>query len=244
MFYSDVSARLCAPPILAIEEILLFRWTLPSPTSRTTSNSFGDRANFSFVPDSEWPPELSAFPLSRCSTGRKTDFSYLSPARVCRSNMDMPVSYAFNSSAESAASLHYPSLRLFNVIPNSSSTPLENFISISPWASPASLPDGAAGFSAVCWFALRDLHNGLAAAGDGDVPIGLLHTALGGTAIQQWMSPEAKMACPPPTVGPNYSYSGLYNAMVAPLVRGPKMAIGGIIWCVARMHPPTSSRSA
>ena len=147
--------------------------------------------------------------------------------------MDMPVSYAFNATAETLASMAYTSLRLFGVSPNYSDTPLDNFIAVSPWVSPASLPSGAASFSAICWFALRDLHNGLAAAGEGDVPIGLLHTALGGTPIQEWMSPEAAAECPPANTGPAYAYSGLYNAMVAPLTRGPgnvSMAIGGIVW--------------
>lgn len=38
----------------------------------------------------------------------------LAPFRSTRSNMDMPVSYAFNATAEIAASLAYPSLRLAN----------------------------------------------------------------------------------------------------------------------------------
>lgn len=143
-----------------------------------------------------------------------------------QSNMDMPVSYAFNASAEAAASAAYSDIRLFNVAPNSSSTPQPIFPAGATAWVPASAPSlPASSFSAICWFTGRDLHNGLG----GDVPVGLVHSALGGTAIQQWTAPSAVSACPPATTGPKYAYSGLYNAMIAPMTIGP-LSLGTIVW--------------
>ena len=122
--------------------------------------------------------------------------------------MDMPVSYSFNATAEEAAALAYTSLRYFYITPNSTAAPLREFTSVTPWTAPTA-SDPAASFSGVCWFTARDVANGLRDAGEGDVPIGMLHSALGGTAIQQWTSPEAAKLCPKPTTGPNYSYGGL-----------------------------------
>ena len=124
--------------------------------------------------------------------------------------MDMPVSYSFNATAEEAAALTYPSLRYYAVYPNSTSTPLREFISVAPWSAPTP-GNPAASFSGVCWFTARDVFNGLRDAGEGDVPIGMIHSALGGTSIQQWTSPEAAVHCPKPTTGPNYAYGGLVS---------------------------------
>jgi hypothetical protein len=70
----------------------------------------------------------------------------------------------------------------------------------------------------VCWFAVRDTYNALRAAGENNVPMGMVHSALGGTPIQEWMSASAAAACPiaKPPMYP--TYSGLYNAMIAPMV--------------------------
>lgn len=46
-------------------------------------------------------------------------------------------------------------------------------------------------FSAVCWFALKDTSDRL----KGKVPLGGIVQSFGGTAIQQWSSPDALKAC-------------------------------------------------
>ena len=131
--------------------------------------------------------------------------------------MDMPVSYAFNASAEEAAAANYPQVRYFYVFPNRSHTPLREFLGASSrWAS--GLAAGAASsFSAACWFSARDVADGLRAS-EGAVPIGMIHSALGGTPIQDWQSAAAAAKCPP-AQPPIYSgNSTLYNAMIAPMV--------------------------
>ena len=96
-----------------------------------------------------------------------------------QSNMDMPVSYAFNATAEEAAAAAYPEIRYFVVYPNRSNTPLREFVSTSSrWAS-GSTAAVAGSFSAVCWFAVRDVADGLRAT-EGNIALGIIHSALGG----------------------------------------------------------------
>lgn len=133
-----------------------------------------------------------------------------------QSNMDMPVSYAFNSSAEAAAAAAYPLLRYVTVTSNYSSTPLFEFGNISSWEIPT--PASSLEFSAVCWYAVRDTFDALRAAGEGEVAMGMIHSALGGTAIQEWQNAVGAAACPlaQPPIYP--TFSRLYNAMIAPFV--------------------------
>ena len=73
-------------------------------------------------------------------------------------------------------------------------------------------------FSAVCWLTGRDIHDAL------NVPVGLVSSNWGGTAIQVWMSAEANTEC---KFG---SGSGdKHNAMIAPFMVGP-MQMAGILW--------------
>jgi len=142
--------------------------------------------------------------------------------------MDMPVSYAFNSSSEIAAAASFPLLRYIYVSANYSSEPLQEFITISAWTLPTK-NTSAMGFSAVCWFAVRDTYNTLKAAGEGDVPMGMIHSALGGTPIQEWQNELGAAACPlaQPPMYPKFS--GLYNAMIAPLVMN-HVRVSHVIW--------------
>lgn len=147
-----------------------------------------------------------------------------------QSNMDMPISYAFNATAEAEAAALYPNLRYFNVNANYSSKPLREFISTSRWEAGTSA-SVASGFSAVCWFAVRYTYDALRASGEEGLGVGMLHSALGGTPIQAWMSSAAAAACPlaQPPMYP--TYSGLYNAMIAPMVLNG-MRTSHTIWWV------------
>ena len=147
----------------------------------------------------------------------------------------MPVSYAFNNTAEIAAATSYPLLRYIYVSENYSSSPLEEFITISTWVLPTKNTSGT--FSAVCWFAVRDTYNALKAAGEGEVPMGMIHSALGGTPIQLWQNEVGAAACPlaQPPIYP--TFSRLYNAMIAPLVMS-HVRISHVIWYQVRQRPP------
>jgi hypothetical protein len=146
-----------------------------------------------------------------------------------QSNMDMPVSYAFNATAEAAAAALFPSLRYFAVNANYSIVPLREFISTGRWEVGTSAAV-ASGYSAVCWFAVRDSYTALRASGAGDIPVGMVHSALGGTPIQQWLSASAAATCPA-AMPPMYPvYSNLYNAMIAPMVLNG-LRLSYTIWC-------------
>ncbi len=83
-------------------------------------------------------------------------------------------------------------------------------------------------FSAVAYFFARDLQAQLI------VPIGIIHSSWGGTPAEKWISKEAMMANDTLVQGlmkadekRKAGYSGLYNAMIAPLV---PYGIKGAIW--------------
>eukprot|EP01079_Euglenida_sp_SAG-EU17-18_P007373 gene7373-1316_t len=73
---------------------------------------------------------------------------------------------------------------------------LMTFTQGQPWtrASPQSTCDGGKAFSpfsAVCWFFGKTLHEHL----PGKVPIGLVSSNVGGTAVERWSSPDALDKC-------------------------------------------------
>jgi sialate O-acetylesterase len=107
------------------------------------------------------------------------------------------VDFVFNATSEIAAADNFPDIRLFTVgfynqLPSHTYTPQRELtgkieqtwsvasrksVSLAWKKDPANIW-GA--FSAVCWFFGRDLYQSL----NGTVPIGLISTAIGGTAIQ------------------------------------------------------------
>lgn len=83
-------------------------------------------------------------------------------------------------------------------------------------------PDTARNFSAVAYFFAKNLHEKLG------VPVGIISTNVGGTTAEAWTSKATLEA--DPTLKPLASHpdaSGLYNAMIAPLV---PYGIRGAIW--------------
>ena len=141
-----------------------------------------------------------------------------------QSNMVMPVNKSFTAAEEvqDAAAAPRPGLRLFSAAPDKSVTaepvPHANgFRALAqPW-SPAT-PDVVSGFSAVCWTAGRTIYDAL----NGEVPIGLIATAAGGSCIEKWSPDVALRACGQPV-----GQGSLYSAMVVPLI-GTRLA--GVLW--------------
>lgn len=84
-------------------------------------------------------------------------------------------------------------------------------------------PETAANFSAVGFFFARELQPSI------KVPIGIIHSSWGGTRVEAWMDPGSLKECSVkvnPVKNQN-SPGGLYQGMIAPLVRYP---IKGVIW--------------
>ena len=102
---------------------------------------------------------------------------------VCsgQSNMAMTVSRTVNAEKEIASS-DYPQIRMFT----SARTPAVEPASDVQGSWAVCTPQTVGGFSATGFYFGRELHNDL------DVPIGLLHSSWGGTAVEAWTSLPAQ----------------------------------------------------
>lgn len=102
---------------------------------------------------------------------------------VCsgQSNMAMAVRSSANAEEE-IASANYPQIRMFTAQRTPAVEPAEDVS--GSWA--VCSPDTVGGFSATAFYFGRKLH------GELDVPIGLLHSSWGGTAVEAWTSLPAQ----------------------------------------------------
>ncbi len=99
-----------------------------------------------------------------------------------QSNMFWEVRKAAGAEQEIPAA-DYPDLRLFSVTKKTAEKPLEDVR--GRWS--VCEPNAVANFSAVAYFFGREL---LLAKKDRHVPIGLIHSSVGGSAIELWMPQE------------------------------------------------------
>jgi sialate O-acetylesterase len=98
-----------------------------------------------------------------------------------QSNMAMTVAGAKDFAKEKAAAT-YPKLRMFREASGAATTPQER--PNGSWL--VCTPDTVGGFSATAYFFGRQVHQSL------NVPVGLVHSSVGGTAIEAWTSLEAQ----------------------------------------------------
>ena len=174
-----------------------------------------------------------------------------------QSNMELTTAGAINGSAEIAASADYPFVRVTSG-PEQNSDPLrhgspwvhgesgppEGYFAHThaeltymrlPWnrSSPESIggdpKDPWNFFSAVCWFAIRDVFDALG----GKIPVGGIAQSYGGTSIQYWMSADAIAASNAPIAtqccGQNGPASCLWNTQIHPYTLGP-MEFTAVLW--------------
>ena len=130
-----------------------------------------------------------------------------------------------NMSAEIAAAdaPRYHDIRLFTVGQGTvSATPLQQLnTTFHNWTrASAAVVGGTAWleFSAICWLTGREIHDEL------NVPVGLVSSNWGGTAIQVWLPPAANEMCQAGNAS-----GDRHNAMIAPYAVGP-MQMAGILW--------------
>eukprot|EP01060_Flectonema_neradi_P014005 TRINITY_DN20718_c0_g1_i1.p1 TRINITY_DN20718_c0_g1~~TRINITY_DN20718_c0_g1_i1.p1 ORF type:complete len:505 (+),score=79.02 TRINITY_DN20718_c0_g1_i1:60-1574(+) len=126
----------------------------------------------------------------------------------------------------------YRSIRLMTANPHvTSGTPMTNLTILQPWseASSQTVADGDNAFtyfSAVCWLTGMRLFDDL----QGEVPIGLLSSAVGGTQVKCWSSPDADKECcnaPPCSNSSKSGVSVCWNAHIAPILT---MQFRSVLW--------------
>jgi hypothetical protein len=130
-----------------------------------------------------------------------------------------------------AAAPSFTHVRLFKVAQDANESKLDDFAVApeTPWGAPTLT--NIVSFSATCFFVARDLYTDLG----GEVAVGVVQSASGGTAVRNWAPIEALAKCPQPYNSPDrygthpYEHAVLYNAMIHPLTTGPT-SISFVIW--------------
>jgi sialate O-acetylesterase len=172
-----------------------------------------------------------------------------------QSNMVFVTSASFNGTEEVAAADAFPNIRLFSVgqftaRPPAPGVPLQQLGTVEqPWTAASAASVGGSGshlgFSAVCWVAGRALHAQLG----GEVPLGLVVSAWGGTLLQQWAPTDAVLRECKQSPG----QGARFEAMIAPLlrmrfagvlfyVRARVMAIAARLLVLTSPHYPSAAR--
>jgi sialate O-acetylesterase len=98
-----------------------------------------------------------------------------------QSNMAFRVSQAYNSEQEQAAA-NFPQIRMFLTERKTAKEPQTD--AKGKWI--VASPETAGAFTAAGYFFAREIHNTL------HVPVGLVHSSVGGTAIELWISADAQ----------------------------------------------------
>lgn len=131
-----------------------------------------------------------------------------------QSNMEMGIGAVNNGTAEIAAA-DYPRIRLMTIPYRSSAQPYgnveTNWYPCSPTTIWQTMNGAGSGFSAAAYFFGRAIHTNL------NIPIGLINSSAGGTAVEAWSS----------QLPAGRSGRDLYNGMISPLAPFP---IKGVIW--------------
>ena len=248
---SNASAELNLPSIFSDRMVLqrgkpLPFWGWADPGQRITVGFGGLERSATAAADGRWEvllPELAA-----SNQGREiTVLTSSGESRVIRdvlvgevwilagqSNMGWSVKQS--SEAEAASQANHPWLRSFSQLPyeGAADQPARD-VKGGRWS--ACTPETAVYFSAVGFFFAEALH---ARLGE-DVPIALVHTAMGGTAIESWIDLPALEGLPEGRIGAEFFRSAvakgnakphmlpavLYNGKIAPL---QPFATRGVLW--------------
>jgi len=117
---------------------------------------------------------------SSTSGSAKADDVLIGDVWLCsgQSNMEFPVRRALNGEGEAQAA-NDPQLRLIKIPQQLAETPQTALQKPAAWQ--AATPDSVSGFSAACYFMVRDLR------ASQKVPIGAIDDSWGGTPIRAWM---------------------------------------------------------
>jgi sialate O-acetylesterase len=99
-----------------------------------------------------------------------------------QSNMELPINRTYDEFKEEIDAADYPLIRQFHVETAVAFDEPQDMLIEGKWqkATQESIQD----FSSLGFFYAKDLHDKL------NVPVGIVHTAVGGTPIETWMSEE------------------------------------------------------
>ncbi len=166
-------------------------WGWAAPGEAVKVDFGGKTANTRTGDTGRWSVELPAFPANT-SPGTLTVTGSNIVTRqdllvgdvwLCsgQSNMEWPLSRSFQPAADIEAGT-LPNLRLFTVLKNRASRPLDNFGKPAEHFWQKSGPGSVRDFSAVAYYFGRDMQSAL------HVPIGLINTSWGGSPAEVWMT--------------------------------------------------------
>ncbi len=166
-------------------------WGWAEPGEKVTVRIAGNEESATADAQGRWSVRLPAMKAGGPETmevaGKNTlklENILIGEVWVCsgQSNMDMGINSVLNAEKE-VASANYPQIRLMYVPYRTSVTPRDDLDANWRVCSPENLRTGgswSSGFSAAAYFFGRELHKEL------KVPVGLVHTAWGGTRIEPW----------------------------------------------------------
>ncbi len=173
-------------------------WGWAAPGAAVTVTLAGQSKAATAAADGRWsvtfePLALSATPLElvASSGAAKATASDLLVGEVwvCsgQSNMEMSAGWGIRDAEKEVAAATFPKIRLLNVGKNAADKPAADLAGTWAVCSPQTIGN----FTAVGYFFGRDLQRGL-----GDVPVGLIESAWGGTPAQAWTSHEVLAGVP------------------------------------------------
>jgi sialate O-acetylesterase len=204
-------------------------WGTASPGEKVTVQFRGQKVTATTGEDGKWKVELKKLeaggPFEMTIAGKNEILLkdvLVGEVWVCsgQSNMEWPL-IRTNGAKEAIAQADNPMLRLFTVQRSSAKAPQRDLPvgkskMPSTWRKCTTVT--AERFSAVAYYFGRDLQKALG------VPVGLIHSSVGGTAAERWTSKEAVEAH---AATKDLRGSDLFNAMIAPLI---PCAMRGVIW--------------
>jgi sialate O-acetylesterase len=202
-------------------------WGTAEPGEKVTvevSADKGARGDATADKDGKWlvklPKMTAGGPYTMTITGKNKvtlNDVYVGEVWVCsgQSNMEWRLDKCADANQHIESSKN-PKLRLFTVPRKQADEPQADVA--GKWVECG--PDTVKPFSGVAYFFGRDLQKALG------VPVGLIHSSVGGTASEQWTSMKV-LDAHPEHKGKHAGQAKLYNGMIAPLI---PFAIKGAIW--------------
>ena len=169
-------------------------WGTAEPDKIVTVSIAGKKEGAKVLPDGTWKVEIGPFeaggPYVMTIRGKNTvtiNNVMIGEVWLCsgQSNMAMTVDTIWGRALDHEKEVreaNYPQIRFFNVDQVIEEKPSDR-IPGEGWREIS--PEAVKGFSAVAYFFGRHIHR------ERDVPVGLIHSSWGGTAIESWMSLES-----------------------------------------------------